>query len=155
MSISIVQGAGSGFPWQAIAAFIVGIAATLVAVATTYIQKRKLDLDLFDRRYEFYSLLSRYLRATRFQNGPSVTMERSFTKKSHQAKFLFPKQASSLIEKIATLGDEYQDLKEAKLSADPAERKRSLARRKEIRTEQDKHFVQFEKIADRFMRFDF
>ncbi len=106
-------------------------------------ERLTLRLQLFEKRYEFCDVLARYVRATRFKNGVSATLEKEFSEKSRKGLLLFPKSASDMISEIASLGDEYQDLSDAKLSPDNEVRSRLLARRKAIRARQDELFPNF------------
>lgn len=151
--------------WEAFATLITGALAVGAAV---WVGKRQqeitaqqlenerlaLRLDLFEKRYEFYDVLTRYIRATRFRNGVSAILEKEFAAKSRKGLLLFPKSSADLIREIAELGDEYQDLAEAKVSADDSIRKPALARRKAIRARQDELFQKFDSIADTAMRIE-
>lgn len=138
---------------QAISTGIIGLIAAGVGAYGVYVQRRKFDFDLFGHRYEFYSLFLRYKRATRSSKGVSVGLEREFNAELSRAKFLFPKRVSEIVLEVASLGDEYQDLREGKDSENDAVRRSALARRKEIRTRQDHLIEAFEKAVEKHLRF--
>lgn len=151
--------------WEAFAAFTTGVLAVGAAVWVGLKQQKitaqqlenerlTLRLELFEQRYEFYDVLTRYIRATRFRNGVSATLEKEFAAKSRKGLLLFPKSTAILIAEIAALGDEYQDLAEAKVSPSDDVRKPALARRKAIRARQDALFQQFDSIAETAMRIE-
>lgn len=151
--------------WEAFATLVTGMLAVGAAVWVGLKQqnitaqqleneKLALKLELFEKRYEFYDVLTRYIRATRFRNGVSYALEKEFSAKSRKGLLLFPKSAASLIADITALGDEYQDLAEAKVSPDASIRKPALARRKAIRARQDELFQDFETIADTALRIE-
>lgn len=151
--------------WEAFATLITGILAVGAAVWVGLKQQKitaqqlenerlSLRLELFEKRYEFYDVLTRYIRATRFKNGVSAILEREFAAKSRKGLLLFPKSSADLINKIASLGDEYQDLAEVKVSPEDSIRKPALARRKAIRARQDELFQAFDSIAESAMRIE-
>ena len=136
---------------QAISTFMIGIIAAGVAGYGVYVQRRKLDLDLFEHRFEFYTLFLRYKRASRSKSGVSPTLESAFQKALSRAKFLFPEKVSKIVLEVASLGDEYQDL--AEQLNEPLSRKAALARRGEIRKRQDALITDFEKAVEKHLRF--
>lgn len=151
--------------WEAFATFVTGVLAVGAAfwvgrkqqeISRQQIENEKLALrlSLFEQRYELYDVTTRYMRATRFKNGVPPSLEAEFAAKSRKGLLLFPKTTGSLILEIASLGDEYQDLNDDKSSPDKQVRAAALARRKQIRSQQDQLFEKFDGIAEGAMRIE-
>ena len=154
------------FTWEAFATLLTGVSAVGGAVwvgirqsgisyRQTQILDRQVRLEeltlknaLFDRRYSYFQLFATYAQG--IKNGAELPkgLEDEFVTKSREAKFLFPSDLVTLVEKVHGLAFELQTTERELLVGKPESRLSAEERRRVLRGELTEAVEKFQKIAE-------
>jgi hypothetical protein len=79
---------------------IIGLTTVYIAIQQYKAARRKLKLDLYDRRYKVYEALMRFLKEVVVSGGDVIIAQRQFLIDTNESAFLFGKEVNSYLELI-------------------------------------------------------
>jgi hypothetical protein len=91
---------------------IIAIIAVYIAIQQYYINKRKLNLDLYDKRFAIYVILKKFLMTLMEHGGASHNEMVDFDLETKCAKFIFEEDINLKIKEIINKTEESNKIKE-------------------------------------------
>jgi hypothetical protein len=162
----IMSSTGWMLDWQAIATFSAVVAALFVGVRQTEILSRQTDIAakladierakirfaLFDKRFEFVTVLHAFVRRIHSKTDFWTDEDDIFLTATRQAEFLFPPLMKPLIDELWDASVAYQDAGDNLGSDNPALAEKAREDRKQVRRDLDGIIRRFSEMFEAEMR---
>jgi hypothetical protein len=127
----------------------IAVLGSYIAIQQYRTNRRKLKIDLFDKRYEIYDAINKYLVVVIKGNHNNLTYQQDFTAGTRGAQFLFNEEIKEYIDEIwsksVDLIEWSEDEKTSTHASERAEHKKWFG--KQLR-EIDFHFINFMHVSD-------